>query len=60
MVSQSLKNFDIQPINLIVKLLNEQHQPLQTWNVVHAYPVKWEISNFNAEESKLVIESLES
>ena len=56
---KAVENFDFQPINLIVSLLNEQHQPLLSWNVVHAYPVKWAISDFNAEESKLVIETIE-
>ena len=56
---QALENFKIKPIDLTIILLDENHLPLQTWNVVHAYPVKWEISDFNAEESKLVIESLE-
>ncbi|MFC5044852.1 phage tail protein [Aquimarina hainanensis] len=56
---KAVENFDFQPINLIVNLLNEQHQPLLSWNVVHAYPVKWAISDFNAEESKLVIETIE-
>jgi len=40
-------------------LLNEEHEPLMTWNVVHAYPLKWAMADFNAEESKLVIETIE-
>lgn len=55
----ALENFDFQPTDLIVKLLNEKHEPLMSWNVVHAYPVKWSISDFHAEENKLVIETLE-
>jgi phage tail-like protein len=30
-----------------------------TWNVVHAYPIKWSVSEFNAEKSQLAIESIE-
>jgi len=55
----ALENFDITPTDLTVKLLNEEHEPLMTWNVVHAYPVKWSIADFNAEESKIVIETIE-
>jgi len=55
----ALENFVFEPTNLIVKLLNEEHQPLLSWNVVHVYPVKWSVSDFNAEENKLVIETLE-
>lgn len=56
---KALENFEIEPVNLSVKLLNEKHEPLLTWNIVHAYPVKWNVSDFNAEENKLVIETLE-
>jgi phage tail-like protein len=55
----AIENFEFRPVNLTVKLLNEQHQPLQSWNVVHAYPVKWAVEDFNAQESKLVVESFE-
>lgn len=55
----AVEDFDFLPIDIVVKLLNEKHEPLLTWNVVHAYPVKWSISDFNAEENKLVIETLE-
>ncbi|MGG8495293.1 phage tail protein [Tenacibaculum sp. TC6] len=56
---KALENFEIQPVNITVKLLDENHEPLQTWNIVHAYPVKWSVGDFNAEENKLVIETLE-
>lgn len=55
----ALENFEVDPRNITVKLLNEEHEPLQTWNVVHAYPVKWSVDDFNAQESKVVIETLE-
>lgn len=29
------------------------------WNIVGAYPVKWDVSEFNAEENKLAIETVE-
>ncbi|WP_299189545.1 phage tail protein [uncultured Aquimarina sp.] len=56
---KAVENFDFEPINLIVKLLNEKHEPLLSWNIVHAYPIKWSIADFNAEESKVVIETIE-
>ncbi|MAQ76668.1 MAG: glycerol acyltransferase [Aquimarina sp.] len=55
----AVENFNFKPIDLMVKLLNEKHEPLLSWNVVHAYPVKWSIADFNAEESKIVIETIE-
>lgn len=56
---KALEDFEFEPINLTVKLLNEEHEPLLSWSIVHAYPVKWDIGEFNAEENKLVIESME-
>ncbi len=55
----AVEDFQFKPTNLIVKLLNEKHEPLLSWNVVHAYPVKWSMSDFNAEENQLAIETLE-
>ncbi len=48
-----------EPANVVVSLLNEQHVPLKTWNVVHAWPKKWSVSDFNANENGVVIETLE-
>ncbi|MFB6317224.1 phage tail protein [Saccharicrinis sp. FJH54] len=56
---EALEDMVIEPTDITISLLNEKHEPLMTWNVAHAYPVKWSVSNFNAEESKLVIETIE-
>ena len=32
--------------------------PLMSWHFVDAYPVSWEVSGLNAEESSIVVESL--
>lgn len=55
----AIESFQFEPVDLTVKLLNEKHEPLVTWNVVHAYPVKWEVAELNAEESKVMIETIE-
>ena len=56
---EALEDFNIKPTNITISLLNENHEPLMTWNVVHAYPLKWSVSEFNAEKSQLAIESIE-
>jgi phage tail-like protein len=56
---EAVDDFNITPTDLTISLLNEKHEPLITWNVVHAYPVKWATSDFNAEESKMVVETIE-
>lgn len=55
----SIENFFFSPKNLTVKLLNENKEPLITWKIVHAFPVKWDVEAFSAEESKLVAETIE-
>ena len=56
---KALENFEILPTDITIKLLDEKHEPLQTWSIAHAYPVKWSVADFNAEENKIVIETLE-
>ncbi|NQU53540.1 MAG: phage tail protein [Bacteroidetes bacterium] len=56
---KAVEDFNITPTDITISLLNEKHEPLMTWNVVHAYPVKWATADFNAEESKMVIETIE-
>jgi phage tail-like protein len=55
----AVEGFDIVPADLTISLLNEEHEPLITWNVVHAWPVKWAVGDLNAEESKIAIETIE-
>jgi phage tail-like protein len=55
----AIENFTFKPVNMTVILLNETHEPLMTWNIVKAYPVKWEVDSFNSMESKLVTETIE-
>ncbi|MEO1517071.1 MAG: phage tail protein [Bacteroidota bacterium] len=54
----AIENFEFQPINITISLLNESHEPLSAWYVVGAFPLEWSVSDFNAEESKLVIEQI--
>ena len=55
----AFENRTFTPADVQIILYNEKHEPLKTWNVSHAWPRKWSVSDFNAEESSLVIESLE-
>ncbi len=56
---KAVENFEFEPRNVAVTLLNEKHEPLATWNFLRAYPVKWSISDFKAQENALAVESLE-
>ncbi|MEC4004872.1 phage tail protein [Flavobacterium sp. SUN052] len=54
----TIENFNFKPANLVVSLLNEKGIPLKSWYVFHAIPLSIEYSDFNSEESKLVIETI--
>ena len=54
-----IENLDIQPKNVDVKLLNEKHEPLMTWHLIGAYPVKWAVSDLSASSIAYVVESLQ-
>jgi phage tail-like protein len=47
------------PADVNVILMNEKGNPLRSWNVAHAVPKKWLVSDFNANENSLVIETME-
>ena len=52
------ENFVFEPVNITIALLNDSHVPVQAWYVVNAIPKKWSISNFNAQENSVVVESI--
>lgn len=58
---KSMVNLDFELKDLIITLNGGQESsaPLMVWKVIGAYPVKWEVSEFNAEENKLAIETVE-
>lgn len=47
------------PMDLTIILMNEKGLSLRVWKVAHALPKKWSVSDFNASESSLVIETME-
>ena len=52
-------HFQFQPVTVNVTLLNENHEPLSAWRFERAWPVKWALSDFRAQENAIVVESLE-
>lgn len=67
--TDAIIKFDIHPTNLLVHLLHvkrsdpkqppEATEPLMTWKVINAWPKKWSVSDFNAEQNAIAIESME-
>ena len=56
---KAFRDREFKPADLNVILLNEKGEPLRTWKVAHAIPKKWLVSDLNANENALVIETLE-
>ena len=57
--SDAIEDFVFKPVDVNVYLLNENHEISATWVLLQAYPVKWSVSDFKAQESSLVIEIIE-
>jgi phage tail-like protein len=47
------------PATVHVHLLNEKHETLRLWEFIDAWPKKWTISDLNAQENSLVVETLD-
>lgn len=58
-IRASVEELRIQPKNVDVLLLNQEHEPLLTWHLVNAYPTKWSVSDLNASNNAVVVESLQ-
>ncbi len=54
----AIEDFLFLPTNVLISLLSPEHLPLQSWYVVNAVPKKIQVSNFNAEQNSVVVESL--
>lgn len=56
---KALMEFSFEPITVTVMLLNEEHQPLVTWNLRHVWPRSWKIKDLNAQQGEILVETLE-
>jgi phage tail-like protein len=45
--------------NLVISLLNEEHQPVMVWKIMNAFPVKVEGPGLKASGNEVAIESIE-
>ena len=51
----SIENFNYQPTNMLISLLNEDHLPVSSWYIANAYPIKYDITGLNAENGQIVV-----
>lgn len=48
----------IKPCNLLISLLDEEHNPVAVWSCFRAIPIKCDISTLKADTSGIAIETL--
>lgn len=58
-LKKAFEDNEVRPVDLNVILLNEDHQPLAAWKVIHAWPTSWKMGELNAEKGEVLIETLE-
>jgi len=55
----SVKMNTIERRDIIISLLNENHEPVVTWKVKNAWPVKVQSTDLKADGNEVAIESME-
>ena len=45
--------------DVTIKLLNEKHEPVITWQIINAWPVKVQSSDLKADGNEVAIETME-
>lgn len=55
----AINNHKKQPLNLTIRLLNAEHEMLSGWQIEQAVPVAWGVEELNAQEAKILIETIE-
>ena len=55
----AFRDREFAPTDINVILMNEKGEPLRTWRISHAIPKKWTISDLNANENAVVVETME-
>jgi phage tail-like protein len=58
-LNNAIQNFKFEPKDVTVILMNASGEPLVAWEFKGAYPIKWDISAFNAMDNSIVSETIE-
>ena len=58
-IKNALYNREYELVDMNISLLNNEHQPLLTWQVFRAWPKKWNVSDLNASENSIMVETME-
>ncbi len=52
-------NSPIEIKNIMVTLLSDENAPLMGWLFINAYPTKWQVSDLNAMQNEIMVETVE-
>jgi phage tail-like protein len=55
----AINNNKTQALDLTVKLLNAELELLSGWKIEHAVPVAWGVDELHAQETKILMETIE-
>ena len=55
----AMSTLKFQPGNVLVMLLNEKDIPIAGWFFQQTYPVRWSVSDLDATQSAVVIDTME-
>jgi phage tail-like protein len=55
----AMSQFKFKPSNVLVTLLDNTRIPIAGWLFMKAYPVKWSVSDLDADSNSVVIEHME-
>ena len=55
----TIANNTVERRDITISLLNETHEPVVTWSLKNAFPIKYDGGSLNASDGKVLIESVE-
>ncbi|MCG8365112.1 MAG: phage tail protein [Pseudanabaenales cyanobacterium] len=55
----AMSTMSFQPGNVLVMLLNANHTPVASWLFQETYPLQWSVSDLDANQSSVVIDTME-
>lgn len=55
----TIANNTVERRDVTINLLNEKHEPVITWNLKNAFPIKYDGGSLSAADGKVLIESVE-
>lgn len=50
---------EFNPADVYISLLNDKHTAIKTWHLHKAWPRKWSVSDMNASENAIVVETMD-